>query len=93
MVKDRFIGSRDVSGSVEVVGLDMEEEREAAFEEAVDKACNLLGNFDAFVNCYTYEGSSLLHLWLGLACPECPIITCYDLSLGKSHVLMADLSL
>ncbi|KAK4786148.1 hypothetical protein SAY86_002837 [Trapa natans] len=57
IVQDRFTGCRDFSGSsVEVVGLDMEEEREAAFEEAVDKACNLLGNLDAFVNYYTYEG-------------------------------------
>lgn len=59
IIGDRFIGSKDVSGKVEVVDLDMEDEREAAFEEAVDKACNLLGNLDAFVNCYTYEGSSL----------------------------------
>ena len=42
--------------AVEVVGLDMEEDREAAFDEAVDKACKILGNFNAFVHCYTYEG-------------------------------------
>ncbi|KAK4282237.1 hypothetical protein QN277_013637 [Acacia crassicarpa] len=41
---------------VEVIGLDMEEEKEAVFCEAVDKACKILGNLEAFVNCYTYEG-------------------------------------
>ncbi|XP_011000966.1 PREDICTED: carbonyl reductase [NADPH] 2-like isoform X2 [Populus euphratica] len=41
---------------VEVVEMDMEEEREASFEEPVDKACGILGNLDAFVHCYTYEG-------------------------------------
>lgn len=46
--------------TVEVVGLDMEEEREAAFEEAVEKACNILGKVDAFVNCHTYEGKNRL---------------------------------
>lgn len=45
-----------IKGSVEVVGLDMEEDREGAFDEAVDKACNILGNLDAFVHCYHYEG-------------------------------------
>lgn len=53
--------------SIEVVGVDMEEEeREGAFDEAVDKACNILGNLDAFVHCYAYEGSSLsliTHFW------------------------------
>lgn len=43
--------------SIEVVGVDMEEERGGAFDEAVDKACNILGNLDAFVHCYAYEGS------------------------------------
>ncbi|XP_031090678.1 uncharacterized protein LOC115995710 [Ipomoea triloba] len=41
---------------VEVVGLNMEEEREAAFDEAVEKAWNILGYLDALVHCYTYEG-------------------------------------
>ncbi|KAF7819402.1 levodione reductase-like [Senna tora] len=50
---------------VEVVGLNMEEEKEAVFEEAVNKACNLLGKLDAFVNCYTYEGKMQEHLELG----------------------------
>ncbi|XP_044467067.1 3-oxoacyl-[acyl-carrier-protein] reductase FabG-like [Mangifera indica] len=42
--------------AVEVVGVDMEDEREATFDEAVDKACRILGNLDALVHCYTYEG-------------------------------------
>ncbi|KAL3813847.1 hypothetical protein ACJIZ3_015115 [Penstemon smallii] len=41
---------------VVTVGLDMEEERESAFDEAVEKAKGILGTFDAFVNCYSYEG-------------------------------------
>ncbi|KAL3813909.1 hypothetical protein ACJIZ3_015177 [Penstemon smallii] len=41
---------------VVTVGLDMEEERESAFDEAVEKAKRILGTFDAFVNCYSYEG-------------------------------------
>ncbi|XP_068324374.1 uncharacterized protein [Pyrus communis] len=40
---------------VEVVDVDMEDEREGTFDEAVEKACNILGNLDAFVHCYTYE--------------------------------------
>ncbi|KAJ6298802.1 hypothetical protein OIU76_019878 [Salix suchowensis] len=47
---------------VEVVEMDVEEEREASFEEAVDKACRILGNLDAFVHCYTYEGNFVLYL-------------------------------
>uniref|UniRef100_UPI001CB966A2 3-oxoacyl-[acyl-carrier-protein] reductase FabG isoform X2 n=1 Tax=Erigeron canadensis TaxID=72917 RepID=UPI001CB966A2 len=41
---------------IEIVGLDMEEEREVVFDEAVEKSWNLLGQVDAFVNCYAYEG-------------------------------------
>ncbi|KDP46262.1 hypothetical protein JCGZ_10102 [Jatropha curcas] len=41
---------------VDIVGVDMEEQREGAFDEAVDKACKILGNLDAFVHCYVYEG-------------------------------------
>ncbi|PIN19417.1 Reductase [Handroanthus impetiginosus] len=41
---------------IEVVGLDMEEEREAAFVQAVEKARKIVGSLDAFVNCYSYEG-------------------------------------
>ncbi|XP_009344937.2 levodione reductase-like [Pyrus x bretschneideri] len=41
---------------VEVVDVDIEDEREGTFDEAVEKACNILGNLDAFVHCYAYEG-------------------------------------
>jgi NAD(P)-dependent dehydrogenase (short-subunit alcohol dehydrogenase family) len=53
---DKIRGSLDGVVFVEVVGLDMEEEREAVFDEAVEKARRILGSLDAFVNCYSYEG-------------------------------------
>ncbi|KAK9061653.1 hypothetical protein SSX86_018836 [Deinandra increscens subsp. villosa] len=47
----------DLKGvAIEIVGLDMEDEREAVFDEAVEKTWNILGKVDALVNCYTYEG-------------------------------------
>uniref|UniRef100_A0A803QL17 Uncharacterized protein n=1 Tax=Cannabis sativa TaxID=3483 RepID=A0A803QL17_CANSA len=49
---------------VEVVGLDMEEEKEALFVEAVDKACKTLGHLDAFVHSFSYEGKAQNHLEL-----------------------------
>lgn len=62
---------------MEVVGLDMEDEREGAFDEAVEKARRLLGGLDALVNCYSYEGQfatlslSLSNLWkLFISPPE-----------------------
>ncbi|MED6173318.1 hypothetical protein PIB30_058237 [Stylosanthes scabra] len=45
----------DSHPTVDVVGLDMEDDRESLFHDAVHKACHILGNLDAFVNCYTYE--------------------------------------
>lgn len=42
---------------VEVVGVDMEDDREAVFSEAVDRASSILGNLDALVHCYSYEGN------------------------------------
>ncbi|KAD7479613.1 hypothetical protein R6Q59_008410 [Mikania micrantha] len=49
--------TKDLKGvTIEIVGLDMEDEREAVFDEAVEKAWNILGKVDAMVNCYTYEG-------------------------------------
>nr|GMC77044.1 peroxisomal 2,4-dienoyl-CoA reductase [Ipomoea batatas] len=48
--------SLDDSVVVEVVGLNMEDEREIAFDEAVDKAWKILGYLDALVHCYSYEG-------------------------------------
>lgn len=41
---------------IDVVGIDMECEHIEGFENCVDKAFRILGKFDAFVNCYTYEG-------------------------------------
>lgn len=57
----RSIGSRitdTLEGAipVEVVGIDMEVEKESTFDEAVDKASRIMGGLDAFVHCYTYEG-------------------------------------
>lgn len=56
-IAEKIVCSVKGAEPVEVVGLDMEEEREAAFNEAVDKACNILGNLDAFVHSYAYEGT------------------------------------
>lgn len=51
--------TNDLNGAtVEIVGLDMEEEREAVFDEAVEKTWSILGKIDALVNCYTYEGKN-----------------------------------
>lgn len=56
-VSKKITGSIKGAVPVEVVGIDMEEEREGAFDEAVDKACRILGNLDAFVHCFFYEGT------------------------------------
>ncbi|KAL3526277.1 hypothetical protein ACH5RR_010933 [Cinchona calisaya] len=45
-----------LNGLVTVVGVDMEDDRGAVFSEAVDKASSILGNLDALVHCYSYEG-------------------------------------
>lgn len=55
-IADEIKGTLEGAFTVEVVGLDMEEEREAVFDYAVDKASKILGNLDALVNCYSYEG-------------------------------------
>lgn len=55
-IGDKIVDSLKDSNAVQVVGLDMEDDRETIFHDAVDKACNLLGKLDAFVNCYAYEG-------------------------------------
>ncbi|XP_004498504.1 uncharacterized protein [Cicer arietinum] len=49
---------------VHVVGLDMENQSESVFHDAVDKASKILGKLDAFVNCYSYEGKMQDHLEL-----------------------------
>ncbi|CAN1154057.1 Levodione reductase [Linum perenne] len=56
LLSEKITSSIKGAATVEVVGMDMEEEREQVFEEAVDKACSILGNLDAFVHCYFYEG-------------------------------------
>lgn len=48
---------------IEVVGLDLEEEGEKAFDEAVNRACSILGTLDAFVHAYSYEGTAHLYLF------------------------------
>uniref|UniRef100_A0A803KWL6 Uncharacterized protein n=1 Tax=Chenopodium quinoa TaxID=63459 RepID=A0A803KWL6_CHEQI len=55
-IGDRIADSIKDKNAIEVVGLDMEDDREAVFHGAVEKACNFLGKLDAFVNCYAYEG-------------------------------------
>lgn len=55
-IGEKIAGRVKCVAPVEVVAMDMEEEREGAFDEAVDKACRILGNLDAFVHCYAYEG-------------------------------------
>ncbi|XVF60014.1 hypothetical protein PTKIN_Ptkin08bG0008300 [Pterospermum kingtungense] len=63
-VRDKIMDSTNNMFPIEVVGLDMEDEREAAFDEAVDKAWKAFGCLDAFVNCYAYEGKMQDHLEL-----------------------------
>ncbi|KAL8153137.1 hypothetical protein V2J09_010897 [Rumex salicifolius] len=50
------ISESSKDSEVEVVGLHMEDDKETAFDAAVNKAEEILGSFDAFVNCYAYEG-------------------------------------
>lgn len=57
-VAEKIKHSLEGSIAVEVVGLDMTEDRESAFEEAVDKAWKIFGKLDAFVHCYSYEGTT-----------------------------------
>ena len=56
IVRDKIMDSEKDVWPVEVVGVDMEEEKEGVFDDAVDKACGILGHLDAFVHGYTYEG-------------------------------------
>ncbi|XP_022740660.1 uncharacterized protein LOC111292505 isoform X2 [Durio zibethinus] len=63
-VREKIMDSTNNVVPIEVVGLDMEEEREGAFDEAVDKAWKAFGSIDALVNCYAYEGKMQDHLQL-----------------------------
>ncbi|KAL4367961.1 hypothetical protein GQ457_05G011320 [Hibiscus cannabinus] len=64
-VRKKIMDSTNSMVPIEVVGLDLEEGREAAFDEAVDKAWKVFGFIDSFVNCYAYEGKMQDHLQLG----------------------------
>ncbi|CAD5164450.1 uncharacterized protein LOC103994874 [Musa acuminata AAA Group] len=55
MVGDMASSFKEVN-AFKIVGLNMEEDLEAVFDEAVDLAWKLLGTLDAFVNCCAYEG-------------------------------------
>ncbi|KAL2897346.1 Protein BCCIP-like protein [Bienertia sinuspersici] len=50
-IGDKITDSINDHDAIKVVGLDMEDDRETSFYGAVEKACNLLGNLDAFVDC------------------------------------------
>ncbi|XWS40570.1 hypothetical protein CRYUN_Cryun17cG0006900 [Craigia yunnanensis] len=63
-VREKIMDSTKTVVPVEVIGLDIEEERERAFDEAVDKAWKVYGRLDALVNCYSYEGKMQDHLEL-----------------------------
>lgn len=56
-VAEKITGSLKGSNPIDVIGLTMEAEKEAVFDEAVEKAWQHLGTLDAFVNCYAYEGA------------------------------------
>ncbi|KAF5725440.1 carbonyl reductase [Tripterygium wilfordii] len=58
-VAEKLTGALNGVAPVEVVGIDMEEENQDAFDMAVDKACKMLGNLDAFVHCYSYEAGEM----------------------------------
>jgi hypothetical protein len=50
------LNSLNGSKQIQAVSLNFEEEKESTFDSAVEKAWNIYGGLDAFVNCYTYEG-------------------------------------
>ncbi|RVW45083.1 hypothetical protein CK203_067627 [Vitis vinifera] len=55
-IAEEIMGSIKGAAPVEVVGMDMEEEKESVFDEAVGRATMWLGKLDALVHCYSYEG-------------------------------------
>lgn len=64
MVGD-IMSSLGGSSPFKVVDLNMEEEHESFFDEAVELAWKLLGSLDAFVSCYSYEGNlTKVLLWV-----------------------------
>ncbi|XP_047311367.1 3-oxoacyl-[acyl-carrier-protein] reductase FabG [Impatiens glandulifera] len=52
----KISGMLNGESMIEVVGLDMEDEKETVFDAAVEKAWKLLGNLDSLVHSYSYEG-------------------------------------
>ncbi|XVE84178.1 hypothetical protein DITRI_Ditri16bG0149200 [Diplodiscus trichospermus] len=63
-IREKIMETTNNGVPIEVVGLDVEEEREEAFDEAVDKAWKAFGHLDALVNCFAYEGKMQDHLQL-----------------------------
>ncbi|KAK8560688.1 hypothetical protein V6N13_003371 [Hibiscus sabdariffa] len=61
--REKIMGSVKNGVPVEVIGLNMEDERDGIFDDAVDKAWKALGHLDAFVNCYAYEGITFIALF------------------------------
>ncbi|XP_074275214.1 uncharacterized protein LOC141599174 isoform X2 [Silene latifolia] len=55
-IANRISDSVKITNAIDIVGLNMENDSEAIFNGAVEKACRVLGMVDAFVNAYTYEG-------------------------------------
>lgn len=58
-IADKIRDSIERAFPVDVIGLDMEADNEEAFHVAVQKAWSSFGNFDAFLNFYAYQGSSI----------------------------------
>ncbi|CAN8256254.1 unnamed protein product [Cochlearia groenlandica] len=53
-IRDTIEGSYPI----ELIEIDMEADSEEYFNVSVHKASSLLGNFDAFINCYIYHGKT-----------------------------------
>lgn len=55
-IVDKVRDSIEGAFPVDLIRLDMEADSEDAFDAAVQKAWTCVGNFDAFLNSYTYQG-------------------------------------
>nr|BAH19962.1 AT3G01980 [Arabidopsis thaliana] len=55
-IVDKIRDSIEGAFPADVIALDMESDSEVAFHAAVQKAWELSGHFDAFLNSYTYQG-------------------------------------
>ncbi|URE40309.1 short chain dehydrogenase [Musa troglodytarum] len=81
MVGDMASSLKEVN-AFKIVGLNMEEDLEAVFDEAVDLAWKLLGTLDAFVNCCAYEDpllSDILNILLNKVDESHPPRSCLTL--------------